>query len=278
MRANPEFKSVHGLVGDLGLHTVCKSAKCPNIHECWGRSTATFMILGNICTRSCKFCAVPPGRPAGVDRDEPRRVAEACGRMKLKHVVITCVTRDDLPDGGAGIFAETIMSVRAEVPGISIEVLTSDFQGNVNDVAAVLEARPDVFSHNLETVRDLQKEIRPRASYATSLAVLKYAAEWPARTAVKSGVMVGLGETDDEVIEAMKDLFDSGVRLLTIGQYLQPTRTHRPVERYVSPETFKMYEQRAKEIGFLGVAAGPMVRSSYRADELLALAKAERAK
>lgn len=274
MRADTDFAKVHNLVGDLGLHTVCKSARCPNIHECWGRNTATFMILGNLCTRTCRFCSVPAGRPLAVDRDEPRRVAAACKRMNLKHVVITMVTRDDLPDGGAAVFAETITAIHAEVPGIAVEVLTSDFQGRLNDVATVLEARPEVFSHNLETVPRMQAVIRPQASYGHSLAVLKFAGEWPRQTAVKSGIMVGLGETDDEVTGAMQDLFDNGVRLLTVGQYLQPTRGNRPVDRYVSPEIFRMYETRAKEIGFHGVASGPMVRSSYRADELLALARA----
>lgn len=273
MRADTDFAKVNHLVGDLGLHTVCKSAKCPNIHECWGRNTATFMILGNLCTRSCRFCSVPTGRPLAADREEPKRVAAACARMKLRHVVITMVTRDDLPDGGAGIFAETIMAVHEAVPGIAVEVLTSDFQAKMDDVATVLEARPDVFSHNLETVQRLQAAIRPMASYGHSLAVLKYASEWPQRTAIKSGIMVGLGETDDEVLATMEDLFANGARILTIGQYLQPTRGNRPVDRFVSPDVFHMYEQRAKAIGFAGVASGPMVRSSYRADELLALAK-----
>lgn len=276
MRADTDFAKVHNLVGDLGLHTVCKSAKCPNIHECWGRNTATFMILGNLCTRTCKFCSVPAGRPLAVDPGEPKRVAAACAQMKLKHVVITMVTRDDLPDGGAAVFAETIMCIREAVPGIGIEVLTSDFQGRNTDVATVLEARPDVFSHNLETVKRLQAVIRPMASYGHSLSVLKYASEWPQPTAVKSGIMVGLGETDDEVLETMQDLYDNGVRILTVGQYLQPTRHNRAVDRFVSPDVFHLYEQRAKQIGFHGVASGPMVRSSYRADELLALARAAR--
>ena len=274
MRADSDFSKVHNLVGDLGLHTVCKSAKCPNIHECWGRNTATFMILGNLCTRACRFCSVPAGRPLPVDTDEPRRVAEACAQMKLKHVVLTCVTRDDLPDGGAKIFAETIMAIHERTPGIAVEVLTSDFQANMDSVATVLEARPEVFSHNLETVFRLQSVIRPQASYGHSLGVLKYASEWPSKTAIKSGLMLGLGETDDEIVTTMQDLFNSGVRLLTLGQYLRPTRNQREVQRFVSPQDFEKLGACAKEIGFLGVAAGPMVRSSYRADELLALAKA----
>lgn len=274
MRADSDFSKVHNLVGDLSLHTVCKSAKCPNIHECWGRNTATFMILGNLCTRACKFCAVPAGRPLPVDVDEPRRVAEACAKMNLKHVVLTCVTRDDLPDGGAKIFAETIMAIHERQPGIAVEVLTSDFQANMESVATVLEARPEVFSHNLETVFRLQSVIRPQASYGHSLGVLKYASEWPSKTAIKSGLMLGLGESDDEVVTTMQDLFNSGVRLLTLGQYLRPTRNQREVQRFVSPQEFEKLGQIAKDIGFLGVAAGPMVRSSYRADELLALARA----
>lgn len=275
MRADSEFSKVHDLVGDLGLHTVCKSAKCPNIHECWGRNTATFMILGNLCTRSCKFCAVPAGRPKAVDPDEPRRVAEACQRMKLKHVVLTCVTRDDLPDGGAAIFAETIESIHETCPGTAVEVLTSDFQGDMAAVATVLEARPEVFSHNLETVARMQAVIRPQASYGHSLGVLKFASQWPERTAIKSGIMLGLGETDDEVVSTMGDLREHGVELLTIGQYLQPTRAHRPVDRFVSPQDFQKLEVQAKALGFKGVAAGPMVRSSYKADELLALARGD---
>lgn len=274
MRADTDFPKVHNLVGDLELHTVCKSAKCPNIHECWGRGTATLMILGNLCTRACGFCAVPAGRPKGVDVDEPRRVAEACKRMNLRHVVLTCVTRDDLDDGGAEIFAQTIMAIRAEMPQTGIELLTSDFQGKESSIATVLEARPDVFSHNLETVARLQPVIRPQASYGRSLAVLRYGAQWPGQPAIKSGLMLGLGETDDEVVTTMQDLYDAGVRILTLGQYLQPTRHNRPVDRFVSPDDFNKLGARAKEIGFHGVAAGPMVRSSYRADELLALARA----
>jgi len=273
MNTEGDFANVHELVGDLGLHTVCKSAKCPNIHECWGRGTATFMLLGNLCTRACRFCAVPAGRPQGLDTDEPRRVAAAAKRMNLRHVVLTSVCRDDLPDGGAGIFAETIRAIRELLPESSIELLTPDFQGNEDQLRTVLDAGPDVFGHNLETVSRLQSVIRPQASYGRSLTVLKFAAAWQRGIAVKSGIMVGLGETDDEVVVALKDLFDAGCRLLTIGQYLQPSRMHRAVERFVSPEEFARFEGIAREIGFKGIASGPMVRSSYRADELLALAR-----
>ena len=273
MNAESDFGKVHELVGDLGLHTVCKSAKCPNIHECWGRGTATLMLLGNECTRACRFCAIPAGRPKGLDLDEPRRVAEAARRMNLTHVVLTSVARDDLPDGGAGIFAETIRTLRRELPGASIEVLTPDFQGDERSLAQVLEAGPDVFNHNLETVKRLQAAIRPQASYGRSLAVLRRAAQWPMPPAVKSGLMVGLGETNEELIEAMDDLHAAGCRLLTIGQYLQPTRAHRPVARYATPDDFHRYEAEARAIGFLGIASGPMVRSSYKAEALLQAAR-----
>lgn len=273
MNAESDFGKVHGLVGDLGLHTVCKSAKCPNIHECWGHGTATMMLLGNECTRACRFCAIPAGRPKQLDTDEPRRVAEAAKRMNLRHVVLTSVARDDLPDGGSGIFADTIRAIRRELPGASVEVLTPDFQGDEKDIATVLEAGPDVFNHNLETVKRMQAAIRPQASYGRSLSVLRAAAQWPIPPAVKSGLMVGLGETDEELLEAIRDLFDAGVRLLTIGQYLQPTRAHRPVTRYASPEDFARFEAEARAIGFLGVASGPMVRSSYKAEELLQAAR-----
>lgn len=273
MKADSSFGDVHDLVGGLGLHTVCRSAKCPNIHECWGRGTATLMLLGNECTRACRFCAIPAGRPKVYDQDEPRRVAAAAKRMNLQHVVLTSVARDDLPDGGSGIFAESIRAIRAELPHASIEVLTPDFQGDESCIARVLEARPDVFNHNLETVKRLQATIRPQASYGRTLAVLRFAARWPSAPAVKSGVMVGLGETDVELIEALRDLHDAGCRLLTIGQYLQPTRAHRPVDRYATPDDFARYEREAREIGFKGIASGPMVRSSYKADDLLRLAR-----
>lgn len=273
MNAESAFADVHALVGELGLHTVCKSAKCPNIHECWGHGTATLMLLGNYCTRACRFCAVPAGRPKGLDLDEPRRAAQAARRMGLRHVVLTSVARDDLPDGGASLFAETIHAIRRELPDATIEVLTPDFQGNLANLAIVLDARPDVFNHNLETVRRLQAAIRPQASYGRSLAVLRAAATRPEPPVVKSGLMVGLGETDDEILEAIRDLYAAGVRLLTIGQYLQPTRAHRPVDRYVEPAMFARYADYARSLGFHGVASGPMVRSSYKAEELLRAAR-----
>jgi lipoic acid synthetase len=268
-KVDSDFAKVHDLVGGLGLHTVCQSAKCPNIHECWGAGTATIMLLGNLCTRHCKFCSVPHGRPLAVDRDEPRRVAEAAQGMKLNHIVLTSVNRDDLTDGGAEIFAETIQRLRKAIPGLAIEVLTPDFEGNERAMQTVFEALPDVFSHNVETVARLQAVIRPQASYGRSLAVLKAGAAWRPKMAIKSGIMLGMGESDEEVEQTMADLYEAGCRILTLGQYLQPTRHNRPVERYVMPRAFDAFAATARKIGFAGVAAGPMVRSSYKAEELL---------
>ena len=273
MKADSSFSAVHDMMGDLELHTVCRSAKCPNMHECWGHGTATLMLLGNECTRACRFCAIPAGRPKKLDLDEPRRAAEAAVRMKLNHVVLTSVARDDLPDGGSGVFADTIRAIRERLPQASIEVLTPDFQGDETDLIRVLEARPDVFNHNLETVSRLQPVIRPQASYGRSLKVLQFAATWPQGPAVKSGLMAGLGETDDELRQSIRDLYEHGVRLLTLGQYLQPSRMHRPVDRYMEPAVFDELAEFAKGLGFKGVASGPMVRSSYKADELLRLAR-----
>jgi len=268
-KVDSDFAKVSDLVGGLGLHTVCQSAKCPNIHECWGAGTATIMLLGNLCTRSCKFCSVPHGRPLTIDADEPRRVAEAAKGMNLQHIVLTSVNRDDQPDGGASIFAETITRLRAGIPGLKIEVLTPDFEGNEMAMQTVFNAWPDVFSHNIETVSRLQAVIRPQASYGRSLSVLRAGAAWRPKMAIKSGIMLGMGETDVEVEQAMVDLYDAGCRILTLGQYLQPTRHNRPVERYVMPREFDAFAITAKKIGFAGVASGPMVRSSYKAGELL---------
>jgi len=261
-----KYPDVSGLLESLQLNTVCASAKCPNRHECWNRGTATIMILGTTCTRSCRFCNVSTGRPGPVDPDEPARVAEAARQLELKHVVITSVTRDDLPDGGAQAFADTIRAVKTALPEATVEVLTPDF---IDHLETVLDAGPDVFNHNLETVERLQKTIRPQASYETSLATLRKAAE-PGGVQVKSGLMLGLGETDGEVFQTLEDLFAAGVRLLTLGQYLAPTREHHPVERFISPEHFDELAAQARKIGFSGVAAGPLVRSSYRADQLAA--------
>lgn len=275
MTTDGDFARTHNLVSGLQLHTVCQSARCPNIHDCWGRGTATVMILGDVCTRACRFCAVKSGRPGGgVDAGEPERVAKAAREMGLKHIVVTCVTRDDLPDGGARAFAETIRALRREMPELGIEVLTSDFAGSRDALDTVLEAGPDVFSHNLETVRRLQPVIRAQSSYGRSLGILKWANEASPRRVIKSALMVGLGETEAEVEETLRDLHGVGCDLLAIGQYLQPTRRHARVERYVEPAEFSRYAQMARELGFKGVASGPMVRSSYRAGDLLAEARA----
>jgi len=270
------YPDVSKLLESLQLNTVCASAKCPNRHECWNRGTATVMILGNTCTRNCRFCNVNTGKPDPVDPGEPARVAEAARQLNLKHIVITSVTRDDLSDGGAQAFANTIRAVKEAMPEASVEVLTPDF---VEHLDIVLDARPDVFNHNLETVKRLQATVRPQASYEKSLATLRHAAERNCRTGlagtpdslclVKSGLMLGLGETDEEIFQTLEDLVAAGVRLLTLGQYLAPTREHHPVERYVSPEHFDRLAAKAREMGFEGVAAGPLVRSSYRADELI---------
>jgi lipoic acid synthetase len=267
--ARGDCDSVADKLAQSGLHTVCESALCPNRHECFGKGTATMMILGDVCTRDCGFCAVKAGAPGVVDDDEPRRVADAAAQMGLQHVVITSVTRDDLGDGGAGIFAATIRETRAALPDASIEVLTPDFQGLERDVDTVLAAGPDVFNHNIETVRRLQLEVRPSADYDRSLGVLSYAAGSRSSAAIKSGIMVGLGETDDELYATMNDLREAGCELLTVGQYLAPSRDHLPVQRYVEPAVFEEYAQRAKAMGFKAVASAPLVRSSYQAGNLL---------
>lgn len=260
---------VDGLLGELGLHTVCQSANCPNLGECWHQRTATFMILGDVCTRNCRFCAVKHGVPAPPDLDEPGKVAEAAKRLGLKYVVVTSVTRDDLPDGGAGIFAATIRALRGLASDVKVEVLTPDFNLDQAALRTVLEARPDVFNHNLETVERITKQVRYRAEYRKSLEVLRLAGELSGGAiAIKSGIMVGLGETDEEVVEALRDLRAAGVSLLTIGQYLPPSASHWPLARYVEPARFAEWETMAKEMGFTGVASGPLVRSSYMAERL----------
>ena len=266
LSGNGTFDAVHDLLNENALHTVCQGAQCPNKHECFSRGTATFMILGEVCTRDCLFCAVQAGAPQAVDCEEPRRVAEAAARLRLRHVVITSVTRDDLEDGGAGLFAATIRAIRADLPEAVVEVLTPDYMGLEWAIDIVLAAQPGVFNHNLETVPRLQREIRPAASYERSLGVLAHAAAYRPKPAIKSGLMVGLGETDGEILEAMRDLRRAGCELLTIGQYLAPSRRHIPVQRFVHPETFADYARRGAEMGFRNVASGPMVRSSYHAE------------
>ncbi len=279
-RIPPAGKSaeVRRLLADLQLETVCSSANCPNISECFGRGTATFMILGPTCTRSCRFCAVASGKPAPPRSSEPAAVAEASARLRLKHVVITSVTRDELPDGGAEHFAATIRAVRTRLPQTTIEVLTPDFQGDEAAVDTVLSAGPDVFNHNIETVPRLYSQVRPQAQYKRSLDVLAYVKSSRVGQQVhllsKSGVMVGLGETGDEVRDVMRDLREIGCDILTIGQYLAPSPRHAPIARFVEPAEFDAMRAEALEMGFSAVAAGPFVRSSYRAEEVFQGGKA----
>ncbi|MBF0318432.1 MAG: lipoyl synthase [Nitrospirae bacterium] len=251
------------------LTTVCEEARCPNRGHCFSRPTATFLILGKDCTRSCGFCSVSHVRPSPVDAEEPRRVAEAAKEMNLKHVVVTSVTRDDLPDGGAGHFADTIREIRTMLPAAKIEVLTPDFRGNLQALYKVLDAGPDVFNHNVETVPSLYYKVRPQADYLLSLRVLADAAHYAPDIKVKSGLMVGLGETFDEVIEVIKDLRACGCNFLTIGQYLRPRKTNLPVVQYVDPDIFGQYREKAEEMGFEAVASAPLVRSSMDAHEML---------
>jgi lipoic acid synthetase len=263
--SNPVFFSTKALISDLRLHTVCESAQCPNRWECWSQGTATFMIAGERCTRACGFCAVSTAKPFALDSDEPARVAEAIRRMKLKHVVITAVARDDLADGGANHFAGTILAIREMDPEIVIEVLTPDFNGKEHSLQLVLEARPDIFNHNLETVERLTPVVRYRAKYRLSLDVLRRAKGLDPGAVTKSGMMLGLGETQAELFQAMDDLRDSEVQVLTLGQYLRPTPDHLPVVEYIRPEAFRFYKEVAEKKGFEYVASGPLVRSSYHA-------------
>ena len=262
------FAHTRALLDELRLHTVCESAKCPNHWECWSRGTATFMIGGDRCTRACRFCAVDTARPLPLEADEPQRVAEATRRLRLRHVVITAVARDDLPDGGAEHFRQTIEAVRALNPGIVIEVLTPDFNGRVEALDRVLAARPHIFNHNLETVRRLTPTVRHRATYERSLAVLAAAKQRGGPGLyTKSGLMLGLGETAAELEQTLRDLRAVECDLLTLGQYLQPTPQHLPVVEFVPPARFAELAGRARELGFRHVASGPLVRSSYHADE-----------
>jgi lipoic acid synthetase len=262
------FAQTRSLLGELKLHTVCESAKCPNHWECWEKSTAAFMIAGDRCTRACGFCAVSTAKPLALEADEPMRVAEATRRMRLRHIVITAVARDDLKDGGAEHFRQTIEAVRKLNPGTIIEVLVPDFNDSDSSVESVLSANPHIFNHNLETVRRLTPSVRHRATYDRSLAVLRKVKEKRGNSIyTKSGMMLGLGEREDEVLVAMEDLRRAGCDILTLGQYLQPTLKHLPVMEFVSPEKFAEYKVRAGKMGFVHVASGPMVRSSYHADE-----------
>lgn len=262
-----EYRKVRGLVDHYKLHTICESGNCPNMGECWGAGTATLMILGNICTRSCGFCAVATGRPKAVDYEEPVRVAETVNRMGLKHCVITSVDRDDLKDGGSFIWAETIRAIRRISPGTTLETLIPDFAGKWQNLERVLDEKPEVVSHNLETVRRLTKKVRVQAKYDRSLEALRRISQAGMRT--KSGIMLGLGEEKEEVLQTMEDLLRNGVHILTLGQYLQPTRNHLPVAEFIHPDVFAEYKSIGLQMGFRYVESGPLVRSSYHAERHL---------
>ena len=259
-----EFRKVRGLVTENKLHTICESGNCPNMGECWGAGTATFMILGNVCTRSCGFCAVATGRPSAVDLEEPLRVANSVRLMKVKHCVITSVDRDDLKDGGAGIWVETIRAIREQAPGTTMETLIPDFQGKMDNLQMVIDEKPEVISHNLETVRRLTKQVRIQARYDRSLEVLKRISEQ--KVNAKSGIMLGLGESKEEVVESLEDLRNAGVVIVTLGQYLQPTKNHLPVSEFIHPDIFAELKETGMKMGFKYIESGPLVRSSYHAE------------
>lgn len=261
-------EAVKKCLAETSLHTVCEEARCPNRHECFSRGTATFLIMGDTCTRSCLFCSVRHGIPAELDISEAARICDTASLLTLQYLVITSVTRDDLPDGGAPFFAQVISLIKNKIPGITIEVLVPDFKGSASAIETVLCAGPDVFGHNMETVRSLFGLIRPEADYTQSLQVLSVAAQNCKRIPVKSGFMLGLGESEREVISLMRDLGEAGVKILTIGQYLQPSKKCAPVKEFVHPRRFEFYEALARDLGFSEVSAGPFVRSSYQAEKL----------
>ncbi|WP_320815210.1 lipoyl synthase [Flavobacterium sp.] len=261
-----KYTELRGLVDKYKLNTICASGSCPNMGECWGEGTATFMILGNICTRSCGFCGVKTGRPETVDWDEPEKVARSIKLMSIKHAVITSVDRDDLKDMGSIIWAETVKAIRRMNPNTTLETLIPDFQGNTRNLDRIIEVAPEVVSHNMETVKRLTREVRIQAKYEKSLEVLRYLKEQGIKR-TKSGIMLGLGETEEEVIQVLHDLKDAKVDIVTIGQYLQPTKKHLPVKFFVTPEQFEKYEKIGKELGFRHVESGPLVRSSYHAEK-----------
>jgi len=267
------FKELKQMVRSGRLHTVCEEARCPNIFDCWNRRTATFMILGDVCTRACRFCAVTSGRPSELDLGEPLRVAESVAELGLKHAVITSVDRDDLKDGGAWIFARTIRAIRRRSPGTTIEVLTPDFQGNLESVETVVDAGPDIFNHNTETVPRLYSRIRPKAVYANSLALLRHVKSLAPNMVTKSGLMVGLGETEGELLDVFRNMREHKIDVLTVGQYLRPSKQHAEVVRYYRPEEFARFKEQALAMGFGHVEAGPLVRSSYHADEQVPVRK-----
>jgi len=264
---SPTYVRLKGLMANLRLHTVCEEAHCPNIGECWHHGTATFMILGDVCTRACRYCAVTHGRPDPLDLAEPQRVADAVAAMQLRYVVITSVDRDDLPDGGAGVFASTIREIRSRVPDCRVEVLIPDFKGNEAALHAVLDAQPDILNHNTETVQRLYRVARPGGRYPRSLELLDRARRYAPEIPTKSGLMVGLGEDWNEILEVLADLHDVGCQILTLGQYLSPSPAHLPVARYYHPDEFAMLKATALSLGFGHVESGPLVRSSYHAHE-----------
>ncbi|WP_163970917.1 lipoyl synthase [Oceanobacillus halotolerans] len=273
INTNKSYKGLKKLMRENRLNTVCEEARCPNIHECWSeRQTATFMILGDTCTRGCRFCAVKTGLPNELDWGEPKRVADSVKVMGLKHVVVTAVARDDLKDGGAAVFAETVRAIRKENPGCSIEILPSDMKGDYESLHTLMDSKPDIFNHNIETVRRLTKKVRAIARYERSLELLKRVKEIAPTTPTKSSIMVGLGETKEEIIEAMDDLLAHNVDIITIGQYLQPTKKHLNVERYYHPDEFEELKEIALQKGFKHCESGPLVRSSYHADEQVSAA------
>ena len=268
LNTNKSYNRLKHLMRDKRLNTVCEEAKCPNIHECWSeRQTATFMILGDTCTRGCRFCAVKTGLPNELDWQEPERVADSVEIMGLKHVVVTAVARDDLKDGGAAVFAETVRQIRKRVPGCTIEILPSDMKGDYESLHTLMDSEPDIFNHNIETVRRLTKRVRAIATYDRSLELLRRVKEIAPHTPTKSSIMVGLGETKEEIIQAMDDLRANNVDIMTIGQYLQPTKKHLNVERYYHPDEFEELKEIALSKGFTHCESGPLVRSSYHADE-----------
>ena len=264
IRQGPDYRDIRRTMDSLGLHTICEEARCPNVWECWNNRTATFLILGDICTRRCHYCAVTTGRPLELDREEPLRVAQAVQALGLRHAVITSVNRDELEDGGAAIFAETIRHIRRLVPACAVEVLIPDFEGNDAALAAVVAEKPDILNHNIETVRRLFPSIRPQGKYERSLTLLDRAKRMGART--KSGLIVGMGETNEEVRGVMRDLRTVGCDIMTIGQYLRPTKQHLPVARYYHPDEFAAFKAEGLSLGFSHVESGPLVRSSYHAD------------
>jgi len=267
MPGGPNYTKLKGIMRESDLHTVCEEARCPNIGECWERQTATFMILGDTCTRACTYCAVNTGTPSGLDLEEPIRLARTVVNLSLKYVVITSVNRDDLPDGGAFVFAQCIKQIRKNLPSCKIEVLTPDFEGNLDSLQVVMDAGPDTFNHNIETVRRVFPRVRAKGDFDLSLKILSQARKFNRTAVTKSGMMVGLGETMDEIVQTMEDLRKVDCELLTIGQYLRPSQKHAPISKWYTPKEFEELRKQAESLGFKNVASGPLVRSSYHAEE-----------